>query len=55
MNRITLVFTALPAVIAIRFLEAMFVTGGIGSFFVLVLSGIEDFKTLIGADDSIQH
>lgn len=35
-----------------RFLEAMFVIGTIGSVAVLVLSGIEDFKTLFGREES---
>jgi hypothetical protein len=35
----------------VRFLEGMFVVGAIGSFVVLVLSGIEDFKMLLGRED----
>jgi hypothetical protein len=38
--------------LAARFLEGMFVTGSIGSVAVLVLSGIEDLKTLFGREDS---
>jgi hypothetical protein len=37
--------------ILVRFLEGLFVVGGIGSVFVLVLSGIEDIKTLFGGED----
>jgi hypothetical protein len=33
-----------------RFLEGMFVLGSLGSFVVLVLSGIEDLETLFGMD-----
>jgi hypothetical protein len=39
------------AVVGVRVLEAMFVAGGIGSFVVLVLTGIEDIETLLGSDD----
>lgn len=35
-----------------RFLEGMFVIGSIGSVAVLVLSGIEDLKTLFGREES---
>ncbi len=38
--------------LAARILEAMFVVGSIGSFLVLVLSGIEDLKTLLGREES---
>jgi hypothetical protein len=41
--------------IAIRLLELLFMCGLLGSVVVLVLSGIEDFETLLGSDDSIQH
>jgi hypothetical protein len=41
--------------IGIRILEGMFVIGGIGSFIVLILSGIEDIETLFGANDSDAH
>ena len=34
-----------------RLLEGMFVIGAIGSFLVLVLSGIEDVKTLFGREE----
>jgi len=40
--------------IAVRLLEAMFVAGGIGSFLVLVLSGIEDLETLFGRSDEAE-
>jgi hypothetical protein len=35
-----------------RILESMFVIGSIGSFVVLVLSGIEDLKMLLGREES---
>jgi hypothetical protein len=38
--------------LAARFLEGMFVIGSVGSLAVLVLSGIEDLKTLFGREDS---
>ena len=38
--------------IGIRLLEGIFAIGAIGSFIVLVLTGIEDFETLIGSGDS---
>jgi hypothetical protein len=34
-----------------RFLEGLFVIGSIGSVIVLVLSGIEDIKTLFGGEE----
>jgi len=37
--------------LGIRLLETMFALGGIGSAIVLVLSGIEDIKTLMGSDE----
>jgi hypothetical protein len=37
--------------IIVRILEGMFVVGGIGSFVVLVLSGIEDLKMLLGREE----
>jgi hypothetical protein len=37
--------------VAIRILEGMFVVGAIGSFLVLILSGIEDIGTLFGSDE----
>jgi hypothetical protein len=37
--------------IVARFLEGMFVIGSIGSLVVLVLSGIEDIKTLFGGEE----
>ncbi|MBZ5704088.1 MAG: hypothetical protein LAN63_01935 [Acidobacteriia bacterium] len=41
--------------VAIRLLEIMFFVGGIGSFVVLILTGIEDLETLLGADASEHH
>jgi hypothetical protein len=41
-------------VVVARLLEGMFVVGSIGSFVVLVLSGIEDLKTLFGREEK-QH
>jgi len=38
--------------VLIRILEAMFVIGGIGSFVVLILSGIEDVETLMSSEES---
>jgi hypothetical protein len=38
--------------IVARLLETMFVVGSIGSVAVLVLSGIEDLKTLLGREES---
>ncbi len=38
--------------LAARILEGMFVVGSVGSFLVLVLSGIEDLKTLLGREES---
>jgi len=35
----------------IRILEGMFVVGALGSTVVLVLSGIEDLKTLFGGEE----
>ena len=35
----------------IRILEAMFVVGALGSTVVLVLSGVEDLKTLFGGEE----
>lgn len=40
-------FVVVPA----RILEAVFIVGSLGSFVVLVLSGIEDMKTLLGMDE----
>ena len=37
--------------VLVRFLEGMFVIGTIGSVVVLVLSGIEDLKTLFGREE----
>jgi hypothetical protein len=41
-------------IVVARFLETLFVLGSIGSFVVLVLSGIEDIKTLFGTEEE-QH
>jgi hypothetical protein len=41
--------------IAIRLLESIFAAGAGGSACVLILSGIEDIRTLIGSDDSDHH
>ena len=38
--------------LVVRLLEGMFIIGSIGSAVVLVLSGIEDFKTLLGREES---
>jgi hypothetical protein len=38
-------------VILARFLETLFIAGLIGSAVVLVLSGIEDLKTLFGGEE----
>ncbi len=35
-------------IVAVRVLEGVFVAGAIGSFLVLVLTGIEDIETLFG-------
>lgn len=35
----------------IRVVEGMFVLGSIGTVLVLILSGIEDLKTLLGKED----
>jgi len=37
--------------VLVRILEGMFVVGAIGSFVVIVLSGIEDLKMLLGRED----
>jgi len=41
----------LVVIVVVRLLEGMFVIGGIGSVAVLILSGIEDFRTLFGRED----
>jgi hypothetical protein len=38
-------------ILLVRILEAMFVIGVIGSFVVIVLTGIEDLKMLIGREE----
>jgi len=42
----------LLATIAVRVLEGMFALGVVGSFVVLILTGIEDIETLVGSKDS---
>jgi hypothetical protein len=42
----------LVVTLVVRVLESMFVIGSIGSFVVLVLSGIEDLKMLLGREES---
>lgn len=37
-------------IMGVRLVDAMFVLGGIGSFLVLILTGIEDLETLFGSD-----
>lgn len=39
-------------VFAVRILEGMFVVGGLGCVAVIVLTVIEDIRTLFGRDDS---
>ena len=41
--------------VLVRILEGMFVVGAIGSFVVLVLSGIEDLKMLLGREEEENH
>ncbi|HYU47062.1 MAG TPA: hypothetical protein VEK84_12910 [Terriglobales bacterium] len=43
---------SLAVILVVRLLESMFVIGSIGSVAVLVLSGIEDLKTLFGREES---
>jgi hypothetical protein len=43
---------SLVVILVVRLLESMFVIGSIGSFAVLVLSGIDDLKTLFGREES---
>lgn len=38
--------------IGIRIIEAMFAVGTLGSFIVLILTGIEDVEMLFGSDRS---
>jgi hypothetical protein len=38
--------------VLVRILEGMFVVGAVGSFLVIVLSGIEDLKMLLGREDA---
>jgi hypothetical protein len=42
-------------VLLARILEGMFVVGSIGSFVVLVLTAIEDLKTLFGMEEDANH
>lgn len=37
--------------VVVRLLEGLFAVGVVGSFIVLVLSGIEDLKTLFGREE----
>jgi hypothetical protein len=37
--------------VLVRILEGMFVVGAVGSFLVIVLSGIEDLKMLLGREE----
>ena len=37
--------------VIVRFLEGLFVAGSVGSFVVLVLTGIEDLKMLLGREE----
>ena len=37
--------------VLVRFLEGMFFVGAIGSFVVIVLSGFEDLKMLLGREE----
>jgi hypothetical protein len=41
--------------ILVRILEGMFFVGAIGSFVVLVLTGIEDLKMLFGREEEENH
>lgn len=41
-----------PFMIAIRFVEGLFVLGTAGSVLVLVLTTIEDLETLFGSSES---
>jgi hypothetical protein len=43
---------SLVVTLVARLLESMFVIGSIGSLAVLVLTGIEDLKTLVGWEES---
>lgn len=38
-------------VVLVRILEGMFILGIIGSFMVIVLTGIEDLKMLLGREE----
>jgi hypothetical protein len=39
-------------IVLVRCLEGMFIIGTVGSIAVLVLSGIEDIKTLFGREEA---
>ena len=41
-------------VLAVRILETMFVVGAAGCFVVLILTTIEDLRTLLGRDEKEQ-
>ncbi len=45
----------LLVVLLARILESMFIVGSMGSFVVLVLTGIEDLKTLLGMEEDPSH
>ncbi len=38
-------------VLAVRILEGMFIVGSVGCVAVLIMTGIEDLRTLFGRDD----
>jgi hypothetical protein len=54
-NNISLFMGLKIITVLVRFLEGMFVVGAIGSFVVLVLSGIEDLKMLLGREEEENH
>jgi hypothetical protein len=53
--RYHVVLMRLWVVVPVRILEGMFVVGSIGSVAVLVISGIEDLKTLFGMEEDESH
>lgn len=46
---------SLLLLLLVRILEGMFIVGSIGSLVVLVLSAIEDLKTLFGMEEDANH
>jgi hypothetical protein len=46
---------SLLVTVGVRLLEAMFFIGGTGSLVVLILTGIEDLETLLGANGPEHH